>query len=545
MRRLALVLAAVALGVASAPGLTAGAADPTVFEGPVPRAGCGGSNDPFFLEPALQGQVPLTDRQSGRSQLGYRCNLELVGQYQGEGTSWQNAWYGHCDYYDTTFPTSPAYGSTPSSPGVQVIDVAQPANPVKTTNLTTPAMLGPWESLKVNQKRGLLAAVAAYSAAGSGPVFFDVYDVKQDCAHPVLLASVPMNFPLGHEGNWSQDGMTYYGSSTYLSTEAAIDVSNPAAPSLITIVNSPTHGLSTSDDGKRLYMANTGGNGLDILDSSQIQARAPAATTTKIGSVYWKDGGTAQHTIPITYQGHPFVLFVDEGGSTGLTGPAGAARIIDIGDEKNPAVISKLKLEIHMPSHADLQQADTQGNGVFGYEAHYCAVDREYDPTAVACGYFQSGIRVFDIRDPYHPREIAYYNPPAQAKNRLKLPGSEHAADVLEYTGIQQPNLTTDWCTSQIRFNQAADGTWMLWAACQDNGFMTLNFTNGVYPLAPLNYNPIPSAASAASTAASSATTAPLPFSSGPGRKWPLAALLVVLLGAAVATGAALVRRRA
>jgi hypothetical protein len=39
-------------------------------------------------------------------------------------------------------------------------------------------------------------------------------------------------------------------------------------------------------------------------------------------------------------------------------------------------------------------------------------------------------------------------------------------------------DLSTDWCTSPPRF--VGD---QLWVACQDNGFMVLRFTNGVYPL--------------------------------------------------------------
>ena len=46
----------------------------------VPRAACGPGSLP---ETGLQGQVPEHDRASGRSAFGYRCNLELVGQYQG------------------------------------------------------------------------------------------------------------------------------------------------------------------------------------------------------------------------------------------------------------------------------------------------------------------------------------------------------------------------------------------------------------------------------------------------------------------------------
>ena len=481
----ALVLSSAALGAPATALQTSGTPAPLV--GPnatVPPAHCGPGSVP---EDGVQGEVPLKDRTDGRSQLGYRCNLTLLGQYQGVGAGWQNAWYGNCDYYDTAQNTT--------APGVQVIKVTNPAHPQPTATLITPAMLGPWESLKVNQKRGLLAAVAAYDGAGQGPLFFDVYDVKADCAHPTLLSSTPMDVPFGHEGNWAPDGMTYYGSTAYAGTLAAIDVSNPALPRLLTVfrVGTVTHGLSVSDDGKTLYAADIigsggSGNGLEIYDVSQIQSRAAAPTTSQIGHVYWTDGSTAQSTIPISYHGHPYILFFDEGGGGGslsTTGvPAGAARIIDIANPAAPKIVSVLRLAIQTPKYAKQNQAEIAGNGSFGYEAHYCAVDREHDPTAAACGYFQSGIRVFDIRNPLAPREIAYFNPPAQVAKHGQLPGSEHAGALTNTA--QPPNLTTDWCTSQIRFYTAADGSHELWAQCQDNGFMVLKFTNGAYPLSAL-----------------------------------------------------------
>jgi hypothetical protein len=464
----------------------------------VPRATCGPGALP---EDALQGEVTLADRQSGQSQLGFRCNLQLVGQHQGQGAGWQNAWYGNCDYYDTktassTPPSPTGNGNLQTSPGTQVIDVSDPAHPVLTTNLDTPALDGPWESLKVNEKRGLLAGVGGFGSDGSGPMYFDLYDVSKDCAHPTELASLPIDLPLGHEGQWAPDGMTYYGSATYTGTYAAIDVSDPHNPKLVTTFHNPTsplgHGLSISDDGKTAYLVGIGGSSpsctsdsLSIADVSQIQSRSPAPLVTQTGSLCWPDGSTAQHTIPITYGGRHYLVYVDEGGGTtplDLTGPAGAARIIEIEDPTNPFIVSKLKLEIQMPANSALQTADTAGNGSFGYEAHYCAVDRENDPTALACGYFQSGIRVFDIRDPAHPSEIAYYNPPAQVSKHGTLNGSEHDGGS---TNSQPPNDSTDWCTSQIRFFTAADGTHYLWAQCQDNGFMTLRFTNAAYPLGP------------------------------------------------------------
>ena len=38
--------------------------------------------------------------------------------------------------------------------------------------------------------------------------------------------------------------------------------------------------------------------------------------------------------------------------------------------------------------------------------------------------------------------------------------------------------MSADWCSSPPRFVDDR-----LWVTCMDNGFMVLEFTNGVYPL--------------------------------------------------------------
>jgi hypothetical protein len=464
------------------------------FEGPVPRARCGGGS---LRETALQGEVPLADRDSGRSRKGYRCNLELVGRHQGEGASWVSQSYGTCAYMSTRLP------SRASSPGVQVLDVADARHPRLAGTLTTPAMRGPWESLKVNAGRGLLAGVLAPSPAGNGAGFFDVYDVKGDCRKPRLLdsvsvagmtapgLSVPANV-LAHEGNWSPDGRTYWATSATGGVITAIDVTDPTQPKIVYSGRTGTanHGFGISDDGNRLYMAHaanvatamTGAglgsvdgtvepNGLQIFDVSQVQSRQTNPQITEISHLYWTDGAGGQQATPITYRGRPYLVFVDELGQ-------GAARIIDISDEHAPRTVSKLKLQIQMPQYASARAADTQDTGIFGYEGHYCDVDRQADPTALACGYFQSGVRVFDIRNPFAPREIAYFNPPAQTGSNGRLPSSEHATfPAASASSGGFANLTADWCSSPPRF--AGD---QLWVTCQDNGFMTLRFTNGAWP---------------------------------------------------------------
>ncbi len=446
------------------------ARDAEVFEGPVPPAVCGPGSMP---ETGLQGQVSIEDRESGRSASGYSCNMELVGQYQGQGASWQHAWFEDCAYYDQAFSAPASSAADPTGgavlplehPGVVVVDVEDPTKPRFSTNLTTPAMLDPWESLKVNEKRGLLGAVAGWN--GLGPVYFDVYDLNEDCAHPKLASSSPVQLPVGHEGEFSFDGMTYYGTGTLTPSWTAIDVSNPALPVTIFALPYPNlnHGLATSEDGNRIYAADLLGSaaggglgsGMSIWDVTGVQSRT-TRTPLPISSITWPDGSLAQHTIPISYGETPYVIAVDEGGQ-------GAARIIDVSDEVNPRVISKLKLEIHMPENAAHVAADTVGAGGFTYQGHYCGVDRRRDPTVVGCGYFQSGLRVFDIRDPYRPREIGYYNPPAVGTSP---PGSNRGG-----------TANSGYSSSQVRFIEERGEVWF---TDQDNGFMVVRFTNGAWP---------------------------------------------------------------
>jgi hypothetical protein len=354
-------------------------------------------------------------------------------------------------------------------------------------------MMGTWESLKINAKRGLLAAVIGpggdVQAEARAPGFFDVYDIGHDCAHPRLLASVSGaqlgGITFGHEGGWSPDGRTYWASLAAGGGLNAIDVSDPTHPAALWAgqVTLYDHGFSISADGNRLYMAQAGNwaqgytgaglgddtvepNGLLIIDVSEIQQRRPMPQIHNVGHVFWTDGAAGQMSIPVTYAGKPYLVFVDELAQ-------GAARIIDISDEANPRIVSKLKLEIDMPQYADLRSADAD-NRVAVYNGHYCTADRLTDPTALACGYFESGIRVFDIRDPHRPREIAYFNPPAQSDKIADLPGSEHPAFT---TSADNVPLSADWCSSPPRF--VGD---QLWVICQDNGFMALRFTNGAWP---------------------------------------------------------------
>src|SRR3954469_7921139 len=113
--------------------------------GPAPKAHCGASD---HTESGLQGQTTSAERASGDSERGYNCNLELVGQFRGEGAFSQDgpAYFGHCAYMATE------NGPGMLHPGVVVIDASDPKNPRPTAYLAeTKAGLNPHENIKVNQ----------------------------------------------------------------------------------------------------------------------------------------------------------------------------------------------------------------------------------------------------------------------------------------------------------------------------------------------------------------------------------------------------------
>jgi hypothetical protein len=187
----------------------------------------------------------------------------------------------------------------------------------------------------------------------------------------------------------------------------------------------------------------------------------------------------------VTIKGRPHLIFGDEAaGPSGAEGgrltacavglpPSGFARIIDISDETNPRLVSKLMLEAHDPANCPELLTTPGTNRQSDYSAHYCTADKAANPKLLACSYFAAGLRVFDIRDPYRPREVAYYKPPA--RRTAFLPGSS----IWSPAG---PDRTVDFTPSDIRWRKHKGET-HLWFASSDNGFQIVRFTKSRHEL--------------------------------------------------------------
>ena len=454
-----LSVAASLLAVTAVAGTSSGApAHKEPSSAPVKDVAC----DKGSMPEKIQGEAPKADYDSGRAAKGYFCNAQEISHY-GKTGGYRVERYvdkaGHeCAYFDSTllWPTS-TYDQGTEGPGVYVMDMSNPAKPVVTQVLRTPAMQSPHESLRLNQKRGLLVADMGYPTWNPG--FVDVYDVTKDCRNPVLDASTPMGV-FGHEGGFSPDGKTFYVASLYGHSIAAVDLTNPQAPTLLwSSFDYQPHGVSLSDDGKTLFMAENpfqdGFSGLTILDVSAIQDRKGLQPNVPIISrLTWKLVSTPQNATPFTSHGHHYVLETDEFG--GGSSPVGAARIIDIQDIKHPFLVSNLRLAINNHPATTSDPGDDQP--FQGYQGHYCSLPSRVDPYIVACSFIMSGLRVFDIRDVAHPREIAYFNKPL-------LPGTD-----------ANPNKAGSFAMSAPAYDEA---THDIWYTDGNTGFYVVRLTKG------------------------------------------------------------------
>jgi hypothetical protein len=391
-----------------------------------PLVPCGPGSRP---QPGVDGRVP-----AGSATNGLWCNVSLVGHQGTEGgfkvLRYIDAQRHECAFYDTTlmFPLN-AFNPGAGSEGVAVLDMSNPSHPVQTDTLTTTPMLSPHESLNLNTRRGLLAAVNGNLSTEPG--FVSIYDVHADCRHPVLQSNGPFA-RFGHESGFSPDGKTFYATSTALQSITAIDVTDPKSPHAIWQGNVYSHGMSLSDDGNRAYVADPKGNML-ILDTSQIQARKPNPQTREISRLTWNSVSIPQNAIPFTEHGHPYVLEFDEYDQSTLNpggdpNVVGEARIIDIADETKPYIVSNLRLQVDQPAEHAAAANDPGGNGApQGYAAHYCNIPSRVDPKVVACSFIASGLRIFDISNLVHPKEIGYYVAPPQPRSENGYKASDFA----------------------------------------------------------------------------------------------------------------------
>jgi hypothetical protein len=118
-------------------------------------------------------------------------------------------------------------------------------------------------------------------------------------------------------------------------------------------------------------------------------------------------------------------------------------------------VTSDLRLKVNSPEAHREYSADPAGGmpgDATGYSAHYCAAPRRVDPEIVACSFMNSGLRVFDVRRPRRPREVAYYVAPPKAGEGFRAEDGNVA--------FSQPSF--DPARRQVWYADAVSGFYVL-----------------------------------------------------------------------------------
>jgi len=273
----------------------------------------------------------------------------------------------------------------------------------------------------------------------------DIYDVTQDCRNPVLLATYqwPLNIHnltitkdgkyviatqplqvLDISGLWASPrrdplwlgNLDKAMEGPYLAVGPSADLDDAASE-----VNSQTHPSYTSHEAfalqenghTKLYL---GGQLptfelMTILDitkwldrSSGKPAGAPEIISQRSGR------GHSIRMATIISNGKPtrYLLHSEESpfGSGYSCAPetanpfAGAAQpwLTNIGDEHDPKLASQMGLAINLPENCPTQLQHKETNSV-----HYHDVDDPDDTTFVMASMWNSGLRIFDVRDPVRP----------------------------------------------------------------------------------------------------------------------------------------------
>lgn len=118
--------------------------------------------------------------------------------------------------------------------------------------------------------------------------------------------------------------------------------------------------------------------------------------------------GSAHSALPIPEKN--LLIVSEEELEDGVSGYKKYVRVIDISDETRPRQISILPEPQGDYSHR---------GGRFGpHNLHEMRPGTYRNCDEIFVTYFNAGVRVYNISDPFHPREVAYHVPPAPRKGR-------------------------------------------------------------------------------------------------------------------------------
>jgi hypothetical protein len=336
--------------------------------------------------------------------------------------------------------------------GTSIYDIADPANPRLLSRIEMPAG---WHAHKVHSKDGLM--IVNHERLGSdNPEFgggLGIYDVSRAAA-PRLI----------HKWRTAGSGVHRYdfdGRFAYISPTAEgfvgnivmiLDLADPAAPQEVGRWWIPGQNTGAGEVypwegyvkprchhplrmGDRLYVSYWH-HGLFILDiADPSQPRAVAALNSSPAHPH------PTHTclpVPQMLMGRRVMVVADEDVAKLRPSSPAFAWVYDITDERQPMPISTCRVPGLDPDGAP--QPPMTG----------CHQPSEvFTGSVIPFAWFAQGLRVFDIADPFAPREIGFYEPDVpegcervssndvtmDKRGLIYLTDRQHGVHVIEFLG--------------------------------------------------------------------------------------------------------------
>ena len=333
--------------------------------------------------------------------------------------------------------------------GTSIVDVSDPAKPVYLKHV--PGAEGAQMAQACNgadlpggdpEKVFLLRS--------NGNLEHQVWDVT-DPVNPELLSTPQTGLDGTHRNWWQCDtGIAYLvsdlrpsGWSTFRGLQV-FDLSDPWKPVFIRNFGlagmqpgSPgdyagpngIHEATVSLDGSKVYLAyGTGADGvIQILDREKLRNGDPtladpyAETASNLAypqlgrldmPAHW-----GAHTvlslgrIPVAYDRHfeigasrDIIVVVSESRANECREAHHAVSVLDFTDGVHPYPIATYRV-------TDESINFCERGGRFGAHNISPTYDKPFYPGFIVVAYFNAGVRVVDVRDPFHPEEIAFYIP--------------------------------------------------------------------------------------------------------------------------------------
>src|SRR3954469_17862836 len=373
-------------------------------------------------------------------------------------------------------PLNPLTGQAEFN-GTSIIDVTDPSKPKYLFHI--PGQQGNFEAggaqmTRVCDGKSLPKgdASAVYLLRSFGGAGHEIWNVA-DPAKPVLVSKPSWNLKDTHKSWWECDtGIAYLvsgvdGWRSRRMTEV-FDLSDPAKPVKIRdfglvgqepgtngTVPTDLHGMiSTGPQGNRIYFGygtNKGGV-LQIVDREKLLNGPKEPTPDNLR--YPVIGQLEMLPITGVHTAFPFgkmkvaqfandkvgqerdiVMIVNESILNECTEARQMVWFADVTVESRPMIVSSYTAD------------EASGNfckrgGRFGAHSSNESMAPIFYKKLAVVAFFNAGVRVVDVRDPYHPKEVAYFVPSiteATDKRCLKVDGQERCK-----TAIQTNNVETD-----------------------------------------------------------------------------------------------------